>query len=174
MTVVLELPLEVHQAIQGHLIPGADGNEVAAFVFARHIEQDGDHSFECIDWFAVPKDGFVVRTDYHIELTDEVRATIIKRAHDLEACLVEFHSHLGPWRAEFSPSDRIGLEEFVPHVRWRLRGRPYLAVVVTPAEFDALAWIDGSGVPSRLDGIRVDGRLLRPTGLSFLEYGHAQ
>ena len=31
--------------------------------------------------------------------------------------------------AEFSASDRKGLESFVPHVWWRLRHRPYLALV---------------------------------------------
>jgi hypothetical protein len=51
-----------------------------------------------------------------------------------------------------------GLAEFVPHCRWRLRGLPYLAVVVSPAGADALAWTDASGQPVGLTAIRVSGR----------------
>lgn len=141
-----------------------------AFVFARHVEQGSDHFFEYVEWYAVPPAGFAIRTGYHIELTDKTRATVIKRAHDLDTSLAEFHSHLGTWPAQFSPSDQMGLNEFVPHVRWRLRGRPYLAVVATRADLDGLAWIDSSSRAVRLNGIRVGDRVLRPTGLSPLEY----
>ncbi len=171
MRVVLSLPPDVYAALEQHLLPEAEQREAAAFVFARHVEQGDDHSFEYVDWYAVPKEGFAIHTGYHIELTDETRATVIKRAHDLDVCLVEFHSHLGPWPAQFSPSDQIGLEEFVPHVRWRLRGRPYLAVVTTRTDLDGLAWMDRSIRPVRLSGIRVGERVLRPTGLSSLEHG---
>lgn len=171
MPVVLSLPPDVYTALREHLISGGERSEAAAFVFARHVGQDGDHSFEHVAWYSVPEDGFAVQTGYHIELTDETRAVVIKRAHDLGACLVEFHSHLGPWPAQFSPSDQMGLEEFVPHVRWRLRGQPYLAVVMTRVEWDGLAWVDDSARPVRLDAVRVGEQVLQPTGLSSLEYG---
>ena len=58
----------------------------------------------------------------------------------------------------FSPSDMYEFAEFVPHCRWRLRGRPYLAIVVSPAGADALAWIEASGEPVGLTAIRVSGR----------------
>ena len=76
----------------------------------------------------------------YFELTDEARIGLIKRAHVLQASLAEFHSHLSPWPAAFSLSDRMGLKETVPHMRWRLKRRPYLAVVVAPSGFDALVW----------------------------------
>lgn len=169
MTVVLELPVHVKSAIWSHLFPGDEQKEAAAFAFVRHTEQDAQHLFEYREWYAVPPEGFEVRTGYHIELTDETRATVIKQAHDLDSSVVEFHSHLGPWPAAFSPSDQMGLAEFVPHVRWRLRGRPYLAIVATRSDFDGLAWIDKSPRPARLDAISVDGQLLIPTRLSSLE-----
>jgi hypothetical protein len=57
----------------------------------------------------------------------------------------------------FSPSDIYGFSEYVPHCRWRLRGRPYLAVVVTPAGMDALAWTGADGKPVALTAIRPAG-----------------
>ena len=57
----------------------------------------------------------------------------------------------------FSPSDMYGFKDFVPHCRWRLRGRAYLAVVVSPAGADALAWVEKSGDPVALTAILADG-----------------
>lgn len=171
MAVVLELPAHIKRTIWSHLLQDDEWSEAAGFAFVKHARSGPQHSFEYIEWHAVPTEGFEIRTGHHIELTDEARATVIKRAHDLDASPVEFHSHLGPWPAEFSPSDRLGLAEFVPHVRWRLQGRPYLAVVATRTGFDGLAWIADSPRPVRLDCISVDGHVLRPTGLSSMEYG---
>ena len=170
MAVLLALPTGVFASIQHHLFHRADRGEAAAFVIARDVIRNGDLYLEYLDWHSVEDDGFAVRTGYHIELTDEARATVIKRVHDLDGCLVEFHSHLGTRSAELSPSDMLGLEEFVPHARWRLRDRPYLAVVMSRTDLDALAWVDTSDEPVRLDGIYVGRRLIRPTGLSSLEY----
>ena len=57
----------------------------------------------------------------------------------------------------FSASDMYGFSDYVPHCRWRLRGRPYLAVVVSPRSVDALAWIGVGGEPIGLDAINVAG-----------------
>ena len=169
MAVVLELPPGIKRAIWSHLLQNSEQSEAAAFAFVKHTQRDLRHSFTFLEWYAVPAEGFAIRTGYHIELTDETRATVIKRAHDLHASLVEFHSHLGTWPAEFSPSDQMGLAEFVPHVRWRLRGHPYLAIVMTRTDFDGLAWVADSPKPERLDAIDVEGHLFRPTRLSSLE-----
>jgi hypothetical protein len=67
--------------------------------------------------------------------------------------------------AAFSPSDLFGLDEFVPHVRWRLKGIPYLAVVLGASDFDALVWRSRS--PEPLGSVRVGSRRLEPTGLTF-------
>jgi hypothetical protein len=95
---------------------------------------------------------------------------LIKRAHDLGTCLVEFHSHLGHGPAAFSWSDVTGLADFVPHVRWRLKGRPYAAVVVTKNSFDALAWVTPSPDPDSLEGILVGHDLKRPTNRSLTSW----
>ena len=168
-TAVLHLPREVHEALLAHLLPPHRGPEEAAFVFARVVEAARSCTFEYVEWFAVPADGFMSRSRFHFELSDATRATLIKRAHDLDVSLIEFHSHHGPWPAGFSGTDWAGFEEFVPHVRWRLRGRPYAAVVVTLTGFDALVWHGATDEPRPLDAIVVDGQRQEPTRRSPLQ-----
>src|SRR5207249_4867030 len=136
--------------------------EQAAFLYATAT----DGRFQVTGWEPVLPEDFTIQTSFHIELSDPLRAWVIKRAHDLNASLVEIHSHLGPWAAQFSPSDLAGFEEWVPHVRWRLKGRPYGAFVVTRLNFDGLAWIVNT--PVSLDLI-IDGEVHSPTGLSRQE-----
>lgn len=167
--VLLNLQKSVHQALWKHLLPFKSRSEEVAFAYLSQESVDGDQLFTCMDWFPVPPSGFESRNGFHLELSDTIRACVIKRAHDLGACLVEFHSHLGPWPAQFSPSDFLGFREFVPHVWWRLKRKPYFAVVATKSDFDGLAWVMTPQIPQRLDGILVENRLLRPTGLSSLD-----
>ena len=168
---VLHLPGDVHQGIWQHLFGDGSWDEAAGFLFVKHRDEGEEQVFEYIEWYAVPDDGFSVRNEYHFELTDETRAQVIKRAHDLGASLVEVHSHNGQWPAAFSPSDQLGFREFVPHVWWRLKGRPYMAIVATKRDFDGLVWITGPGEPQHLNSIVVDGQTLSPTGLSSLGEG---
>src|SRR5690242_19671658 len=114
--IILELPEEVHQAILTHLLPKAAKEERAAFVFARAEPENDTHLFRYVEWFPVGAEGLEHSSAYYLELTDEMRGKVIERAHDLGTTIVEFHSHLCPWPAAFSESDRAGFEEFVPHV----------------------------------------------------------
>ena len=87
----------------------------------------------------------------HVTLSDEVQAEVIQWAFATGRCLIEAHSHGPRWPAEFSSTDVLGLDEWVPHVRWRLRGRPYVALVTGGADFDGLAWVDASTDPVQVD-----------------------
>jgi len=165
--VLLRVRENHYEAILAHLLPSEPENEQAAFGFARPVPRGIDVVLSLIDWHAVDREGFAYQSDYHLELADEMRAFLIKRAHDMECSLVEFHSHLGPWPAQFSESDFIGFSEFVPHVWWRLKKRPYVAIVVASSGFDGLAWLTSAKVPEPLTGVEVNGKLLQPTGLSF-------
>jgi hypothetical protein len=167
--ILLALSPPVQAALWDHLVPRNHRVEEAAFVYAGRETTDDTEVFRAVEWLPVPPDGFVTRSAVHFELADAMRAAVIKRAHDLGASLVEFHSHTGRWRAAFSPSDRAGFREFVPHVWWRLKGRPYLAVVVTRSGFDGLAWIARAQAPERLDGVLVEEKVLNPTRLSHAE-----
>lgn len=154
-------------ALLAHLIADGQRLEEAAFAFAV---SSGEGLFRCVDWRVVSSDGYRSRSRYRIELRDEVRADVIRRAHDLGAAVAEFHSHLIP-PARFSATDWDGFREWVPHVQWRLPGRPYFAVVVTARDLDGLVWPAGSSEPRRLGGVVVDGRTIEPTRLSALRGG---
>src|SRR5712692_5849466 len=138
---LLTLTDRQYSLLKSHLLPPKRRLEEAAFVFTLPVIRQGDLSFRFLDWFPIEPDAFLHRSSAHLELRDEIRPRVIKRAHDLGASLVEFHSHLSSRPPQFSPSDIAGFEEFVPHVRWRLNGRPYLAIVMASGGFDALVWV---------------------------------
>lgn len=167
--VSLEFPSDLHRALQNHLLPVPLVLEEAAFVFASHHQGKQGSVFRAESWYGVPPDGFVWRSAYYLELTDETRAKVIKQAHDLDLCLVEFHSHVGDDGAAFSPSDLWGFTEFVPHVWWRLKGRPYAAMVVSAGGLDGLAWIDDPRKPLRVNRVLVGAAMFSTTGRSALE-----
>lgn len=171
MRVIFQLPSAIYQRIHAHLLPPASTIEQAAFVFVRADHAaDGSIALRYVDWKPIVSDGFLAQYSHYLELSDNERAAVIKQAHDLAACIVEFHSHPGPYPAVFSRSDLSGFQEFVPHVRWRLKGRPYAAIVVAPSGFDALAWTTSTAVPHALDAIVLDGVTeLLPTALTLLE-----
>src|ERR1051325_992236 len=106
--IILDLQKDYYTELWKHL--QSSKLEEAAFAYARpNVDKLG--RFTIIEWQPVPAEGFVYHTEIGFELTDEMRGIVIKRAHDLDASLVEFHSHKGEWPAEFSPSDFFGFTE---------------------------------------------------------------
>src|SRR5438876_3473296 len=126
MKTTLTLPAGVFEDLTSHLLPRGSIQEQAAFLFVDP-QVGHDATFELRDYEKLGPSDFDVQESDYLELRDETRARLIKRAHDLKASLVELHSHPGPWPAGFSMSDRRGLRETVPHMWWRLPKRPYLA-----------------------------------------------
>jgi hypothetical protein len=167
MKALLALDDGLYGDLMAHLLPPSDGREQAAFLFARPSSTEGQIVFEVVEAAPLGAGDFGAQNGYYLELTDTTRAKLIKRAHDLGASLVEMHSHLGSWPAAFSPSDRAGLKDTVQHMWWRLRKRPYIALVVATAGFDALLWLDNPRTPRQLDGLLTGDRLLRPTNNSL-------
>jgi hypothetical protein len=167
MKAILTLGADLHADVMEHLLQPKSDQEQAAFLFAREDRAGEQLSFEVIEAAKLAPSDFVTQEGYYLEMTDETSARVIKRAHDLGASLVEMHSHLDSWPAGFSLSDRMGLKETVSHMWWRLKGRPYLAIVVAPTSFDALLWLDNPHVPQALDGVFTGGRFLRPTNNSL-------
>jgi len=163
----LHIPEVSFLRLRQHLLPPSGFDEEAAFLFVRpRLTTDCDE-FEFVDWWPVAVEGFVQRSNVFLELTDATRAAVIKRAHDLNASIVETHSHPFQAQAEFSLSDRLGLREFVPHVWWRLKGRPYAAIVMSPTGFDALCWRINPNQPEGLKAIDTGCEQFKPTGLSL-------
>ena len=166
MNPVLQMPDGLFSDLLAHLLPPASNREEAAFLFVRPAPGD-DGAFEVVESVKLMPADFEAQFDDYLELADETRARLIKRAHDLSASLVEIHSHPGPYSAAFSFADRRGLRDTVPYMWWRLRKRPYFAIVVAADGFDALAWLTDPNLPQPLAGIRSGGRLLRPTNNSL-------
>jgi proteasome lid subunit RPN8/RPN11 len=129
------------------------GRAEAAGFFLADYDSDG-RAFRFREWRAIPESGFESRSEFHLVLRDEVQAEAIKWAWDEGASLVEAHSHqLGD--AEFSWSDLAGLREWVPHLWWRLRGRPYGAIILDGETLDALAWIEDAVTPEQVVALEV-------------------
>ena len=150
-----------------HLLPEGTGNEQASFLFCETEQANSGLVFDAVDIALLGPEDFAAQYGDYIELTDEARIGLIKRANGSGTALAELHSHPGPWPAAFSRSDRIGLKETVPHMRWRLPQRPYLAIVVAPDGFDALVWRQEGDVPEPLAGIQTGGRIMVPTNNSL-------
>jgi proteasome lid subunit RPN8/RPN11 len=154
---------EQHSALMKHL--SRPDVEHVAFLFCE--PQQGSGPLRACELYPVSPEGFDYQSDVHVELTDEVRAHVIKRAHDIGGCLVEVHSHLGG-PARFSASDLAGFKDWVPHVRWRLGGRPYVAIVFSGVAFDALVWEGKRLAAATLQRLEVEGlRPCAPSGLTL-------
>jgi hypothetical protein len=166
MSVALVTESGLHESFRRHLTARV---EQAGFFLADH--DAGTRSLTLRTWRPVPAEEFEGQSDFHLTLRDEVRADIIKWAWDNHACLVEAHSHGAGRPASFSPSDVWGLDEWVPHLWWRLRGRPYAAIVLAGDTFDALAWIDGADAPEQVEHLAVDNVRHLPTGRTLPRLG---
>ena len=167
MKALMQIDSALYDDVMGHLLPPSSAQEQAVFLFAQSVRTNGQVLFEVVRARKLTKGDFAQQDGDYLEMTDATRAGLIKEAHDLEASLVEIHSHLGPWLAGFSYADRIGLQETVPHMWWRLKMRPYLAFVVARSSFDALIWLDNMKVPRALDALLVGNTTLKPTNLSL-------
>jgi hypothetical protein len=166
---IIRMDSAVADELWRHLVAGERGVEEVAFLFASFSRE---HSvFHVMEQFLVPPTGFAFSSRWHFEISDETRGMVIKRAHDLGLSLIEVHSHDDPDPPQFSPTDFLGFAEFVPHVWWRLRGRPYAAVVIAPGGLDGLAWTDGPETSVALAGIEVSGQLRPASGLSGTKLG---
>lgn len=165
----IHVPESVVRDVRRHLLKSDWGTEEAAFLFV-HPSDDGAHRYELKEWYPVPDDGFAFKSAYHFELTDQARGWVIKRAHDLDASLVEVHSHVEDYAPAFSASDLHGFSEFVPHVWWRLNGKPYFALVISPRGLDGIAWIDGPKSPERIASVHVGERSIAPSARSYLQW----
>lgn len=165
MSTVLQLTAHEWAALRAHLLQNSV--EQVAVVFARVVsdtDSSGSLMLRACESYHCSSTDFSFQSSYHIELTHETQTRLIKTAWDLGCALVELHSHVGPFaRPAFSPSDLSGFDEFVPHVRWRLRGKPYVAIVVAADAFDALVWSGTSASPQSLDALNIDSVTLTPT-----------
>jgi hypothetical protein len=128
-------------------------SENAAFFLAAQ----SDSALEIVETRLLTEDD-VEAGGWHLELTEEARLDILQWASRSELSLVEAHSHgkLGD-PARFSPTDVMGLREWVSHLRWRLPGRTYGALVVGFHTFDGVAWLPEGDAPIGINSIEAKG-----------------
>jgi hypothetical protein len=132
--------------------------EQAAFLYAEHRQDDDRVHLAALEYYLVPPEGWEIQHEFHLELTDEERARILKRARDGGFALIDCHSHPPAVHdVEFSPSDVWGITEFAQYVRWKLDGRPYAALVWGQASVDAVGWHSDFKTPSHVSQILVEG-----------------
>jgi hypothetical protein len=136
--------------------------EQAAFLLTEQPTADG--TIEVRDLRLITADDFEIQSAFHISLADNKRGELIRWAWETGGCLVEAHSHLGATPACFSASDLGGFADWVPHMWWRLRARPYGALVFANGSFDGLVWRRSPELPEQLEELLIDdGRALEPT-----------
>ena len=166
----VRIGMALYRPLDSHLLRQNGPQEQAAFLFCRCEASVTEALFTCFDAMLIQHEQYAIHSAFHLELDDAARAQVIKMAHDQHCSLVEIHSHTGG-PACFSASDFIGLSEFVPHVWWRLRHRPYGALVVTSQGIDGLAWLESPEQPERVNAVDTGRRILHTTGLSFRDVG---
>lgn len=163
----LYLPAGLYEELRAHLLPPGNTPEQAAFLFTKTSQDQALTRFDLAAVEKLTESDFDEQGPGYLELSDETRKRLIKRAHHLGTSLIEMHSHPMPWPAQFSEYDRQGLSETVPHMFWRLAKRPYAAIVVAPSGFDALVWLSNPRKPSALDALVAGRQIMRPTNLSL-------
>jgi len=167
LRIIINLPAPTYQRILKYLFPSRVRHESVSFIFATVKKTSLSLDFSFVEWYAVKSNEYEARSLWYVELKDNMRPKIIKKAFDLDAAIVEVHSHPHNASAEFSGSDLVGLQEFVPHVWWRLKGKPYAALVFSCSDFDGLAWIKNPSHPQQLTELVVNGRSMRANGLTL-------
>src|SRR5437773_8776849 len=146
---VIAISKDHFKKLQKHF---AKKTEQVAFIFCTPPDRK---TFAAKEIYLVPREGLVHESTYHSEIADEQLTKVIKLAHQKGYILCEAHSHPSSKdKTAFSPSDKSGFTEFVPHVWWRLKGKPYLAIVFGQDLYlDALAWIENSHKPEPIQVI---------------------
>ena len=145
--VVIEVPVPLFEQLDAHLATP----EQVAFLLA---EVD-DRRFRAVSLELIVPPDFESRSDYHLSLAEGVGGRLIRIAFQRGLSLVEIHSHGPRGRPKFSPSDRHGFDEWLPHVWWRLKGRPYAAIVKGGDAWDALAWFESPTTPEPVTALLI-------------------
>ena len=127
-------------------------SEMERFVFLHLSSREGhDDTWDIAQIQALDADtDYETQSELHLVVSDAARRNAIRIAHQNNYALAE--------------ADMNSLSEAVPQLLWRLPGRPYIALVLTDSNFDALVFSAG-GIDT-LGAWVIDGQAIAPTGLS--------
>jgi hypothetical protein len=138
MTITIESSADLYERLTSHLRLRP---EQIAFLVADEIRGGSDTRLAVRDLLLLQPRG-VAHDDWHVLLTDGDQKRVLDWAFNQDGWLIETHSHIG-WLgdpARMSHTDLVGLESWVPHVRWRLQRRGYAALVFGNRTFDGIGW----------------------------------
>jgi hypothetical protein len=168
MAAVIHMAASIHADVLKHLFPKGDKREQGGFLFCQF--DDDAQTFKVMEWMPLKGSDYAWQERDYLELSDQTRAGLIKKAHDMGACLVEIHCHPGQTKVAFSLADWMGFQDFVPHIRWRLAKKPYGALVYGYDCVDGFAWVDDNRSPISISGIQIGDGFLRSTENSIKAY----
>lgn len=152
----IAIPQGIYASLRKHLLRGR--LEQAAFLYAESALEEKRLRVAVRDMEPVSRDGWEYQGEYYLEMTDAERARLMKNARDQQLIAIECHSHPRSDRFVcFSPSDKAGIEEFLPYVRWKLNGVPYVATVWGQRSVDAVLWMGSFSEPHPIDSIVIAG-----------------
>lgn len=153
---IINIPTDIKKKAYKHLFQNE--LEQGAFLYSIYTEDIDKTNFNVVDYYLVPRSGWQIQSEFHLELKDSERAKIMKIARDKKYALIDCHSHINLGRqVSFSPSDKAGINEFSGYVKWKLDGRPYIAIALNETSADAVGWHGDFGNPCRIDEIRIVG-----------------
>lgn len=170
----LRITDETWEALQVYL---DHTSERMAFLAATRTEGAGETDWTVIAVMFLDDDTDYARQDWHgVELADHIRPRTLMWSTELDAALIEVHSHgAGKWATTFSTTDLLGLIDVTPSILWRLGGRPYAAIVVGGRkDHDSLTWASRDADPAPIANLRVGDNLAHPTGLALDHLAHVK
>ncbi len=168
----VSIPEKRYADIRKYLFPSKLSHEKVAFLFTKIENNQNNIHFDYTDWYPVRPSEYQSVSMYHIELIEAIRPLIIKKAFDTDTTIIEIHSHPYKIPAVFSTSDLIGFQEFVPHIRWRLKKKPYGALVLSLIDFDGLVWLDNTSNPDQLSELII-GEKSRFSNCQTMKWGNS-
>src|SRR5258708_15004813 len=91
MKTYLHLPAGLYEELRTHLLPLGNTLEQAAFLFTATSQDQQSTRFDLVEVEKLTASDFDEQGPGYLELSDETRKRLIKRAHDLKTSLVEMH-----------------------------------------------------------------------------------
>ncbi len=165
MQVIIKIDTFSYGEIRKHLLQ--NDLEQVCFLYYENIFDGVKIILDIKDYYLVVPNEYAYQSGFHVEIKESCQTKIIKTAWDKKLSLGEIHSHPTSLRAFFSQSDLLGFQEFVPHIWWRLKKGPYLAIVLTKMELDALVWIKNAKWDRAVNKIEVGSSVIRPSNTTI-------
>jgi len=169
MITTISIPKNIAGKLRRHLFKSE--LEQGAFLFARVTKDAGKLDVIAEQVYLIPPEGWQVQLDVYLEMKDTERSKIMKMARDRDLAVVDCHSHPGSGDdVSFSPSDKAGITDFAEYTKWKLGGKPYVAMVWAESSLDAVIWDGDFTKAGRVDKVNITGnpnRSLVPNGSWF-------